>query len=406
MYCTRKITDHIHWVGGSDRRLALFENLFPIPRGVSYNSYMILDEKTALVDTVDSSITRQFLENVEHVLNGRSLDYMIINHMEPDHCANIEELVYRYPQVKIVASAKAIQMIRQFYAFDLGDRPMAVKEGDSLCLGSHTLHFVMAPMVHWPEVMMTYESNEKVLFSADAFGTFGALDGNLFNDEVNFEAEWLEDSRRYYSNIVGKYGPLVQAVLKKAAGLEIQTICPLHGPVWRSNIAWVLDKYDKWSRYEPEEQALAIFYASIYGNTENAASVLASMLSQAGVKNIKMYDVSSTHVSYLVSEAWRCSHLVFAAPTYNMNLYPPMEAAIRDLKALNLQNRTAAVIDNGTWANAAGKQMRAMLGELKNVTVLEQPLSLSSALKEDQMEQMKEMATAIADSYCRSVREK
>lgn len=406
MYCTRKITDHIHWVGGSDRRLALFENLFPIPRGVSYNSYMILDEKTALVDTVDSSITRQFLENVEHVLNGRSLDYMIINHMEPDHCANIEELVYRYPQVKIVASAKAIQMIRQFYAFDLGDRPMAVKEGDSLCLGSHTLHFVMAPMVHWPEVMMTYESSEKVLFSADAFGTFGALDGNLFNDEVNFEAEWLEDSRRYYSNIVGKYGPQVQAVLKKAAGLEIQTICPLHGPVWRSNIAWFLDKYDKWSRYEPEEQALAIFYASIYGNTENAASVLASMLSQAGVKNIKMYDVSSTHVSYLVSEAWRCSHLVFAAPTYNMNLYPPMEAAIRDLKALNLQNRTAAVIDNGTWANAAGKQMRAMLGELKNVTVLEQPLSLSSALKEDQMEQMKEMAKAIADSYCRSVREK
>ncbi len=406
MYCTRKITDHIHWVGGSDRRLALFENLFPIPRGVSYNSYMILDEKTALVDTVDSSITRQFLENVEHVLNGRSLDYMIINHMEPDHCANIEELVYRYPQVKIVASAKAIQMIRQFYAFDLGDRPMAVKEGDSLCLGSHTLHFVMAPMVHWPEVMMTYESSEKVLFSADAFGTFGALDGNLFNDEVNFEAEWLEDSRRYYSNIVGKYGPQVQAVLKKAAGLEIQTICPLHGPVWRSNIAWFLDKYDKWSRYEPEEQALAIFYASIYGNTENAASVLASMLSQAGIKNIKMYDVSSTHVSYLVSEAWRCSHLVFAAPTYNMNLYPPMEAAIHDLKALNLQNRTAAVIDNGTWANAAGKQMRAMLGELKNVTVLEQPLSLSSALKEDQMEQMKEMAKAIADSYSRSVREK
>ena len=287
MYCTRKITDHIHWVGGSDRRLALFENLFPIPRGVSYNSYMILDEKTALVDTVDSSITRQFLENVEHVLNGRSLDYMIINHMEPDHCANIEELVYRYPQVKIVASDKAIQMIRQFYAFDLGDRPMAVKEGDSLCLGSHTLHFVMAPMVHWPEVMMTYESSEKVLFSADAFGTFGALDGNLFNDEVNFEAEWLEDSRRYYSNIVGKYGPQVQAVLKKAAGLEIQTICPLHGPVWRSNIAWFLDKYDKWSRYEPEEQALAIFYASIYGNTENAASVLASMLSQAGIKNIK-----------------------------------------------------------------------------------------------------------------------
>ena len=399
MYCTRNVTNHIHWVGGSDHRLALFENLFPIPRGVAYNSYVILDEKTALVDTVDASITRQFLENVAHVLNGRPLDYMIINHMEPDHCANIEELVVRYPDVKIVTTAKAIQMIRQFYDFDLEGRTIAVKENDTLSLGSHTLHFVTAPMVHWPEVMMTYESSEKVLFSADAFGSFGALDGNLFNDEVNFESEWLEDARRYYSNIVGKYGPQVQAVLKKASGLDISVICPLHGPVWRNNLAWFIDKYDKWSRYEPEEQALVIFYGSIYGNTESGATVLASRLSEAGIRNIKLYDVSSTHVSYLVSEAWRCSHIIFASPTYNMNLYPPMEAAIHDLKALNLQNRTVAVVDNGTWANVAGKNMRAMIGEMKNMTMLDNQLSLASSLKEEQTEQLDQMVEAIVSSF-------
>lgn len=399
MYCTRQVTNHIHWVGGNDHRLSLFENLFPIPRGVSYNSYLIVDEKTALVDTVDSSITRQFLENIAHVLDGRTLDYMIINHMEPDHCANIEELVVRYPNVKIVATAKAIQMIRQFYDFDLEGRTIAVKENDTLSLGSHTLNFVTAPMVHWPEVMMTYESSEKILFSADAFGSFGALNGNLFNDEVNFEAEWLEDARRYYSNIVGKYGPQVQAALKKAAGLEISVICPLHGPVWRSDIAWFIDKYDKWSRYEPEEQALVIFYGSIYGNTENAATVLATKLSEAGIRNIKLYDVSSTHVSYLVSEAWRCSHIVLASPTYNMNLYPPMEAAIHDLKALNLQNRTVAVVDNGTWANVAGKNIRAMIREMKNMTLLDSQLSLSSSLKKEQTEQLDQMVEAIVSSF-------
>lgn len=399
MYCTRKVTNHIYWVGGSDHRLSLFENLFPIPRGVAYNSYIILDDQTALVDTVDSSITRQFLENIEHVLDGRQLDYLIINHMEPDHCANIEELLCRYPNVKIVGTAKAIQMVHQFYDFEFKDRTIAVKENDSLSLGNHTLNFVTAPMVHWPEVMMTYESSEKVLFSADAFGSFGALDGNLFNDEVNFESEWLEDARRYYSNIVGKYGPQVQTVLKKASKLDIQYICPLHGPVWRNNLAWFMEKYDKWSRYEPEEHSLVIFYGSIYGNTENAATVLAAKLAEAGIKNIKLYDVSSTHVSYLVSEAWRCSHIVFASPTYNMNLYPPMEAAIHDLKSLNFQNRTVAVVDNGSWANVAGKTMRSMLSEIKNITLLEDQLSLVSTLKKDQMEQLNQMANSIISSY-------
>ena len=399
MHCTRKVTNDIYWVGGNDRRLALFENLFPIPRGVSYNSYLIADEKTALMDTVDFAVTRQFLENVEYALNGRTLDYLVINHMEPDHCANIADLALRYPQMQIVGNAKTIQLIKQFYNFDLEGRTIVVKEMDELSLGKHKLTFVMAPMVHWPEVMMSYESSEKILFSADAFGSFGALDGNLFNDEVEFEREWLDDARRYYSNIVGKYGAQVQAVLKKAVGLEINMICPLHGPVWRNNLGWFLEKYDKWSRYEPEDKAVVIFYGSIYGNTENAANILASMLSEVGIRNVKMYDVSSTHVSYVISEAWRCSHLVLVAPTYNMNLYPPMENAIRDMKALNLQNRTATVMDNGSWANVAGKQMKALLTEMKNMRLIESGVSLASSLKEDQFSALTALKDEIVASF-------
>lgn len=399
MHCTRKVTNDIYWVGGNDRRLALFENLFPIPRGVSYNSYLIADEKTALLDTVDSAVTRQFLENVEHVLGDRKLDYLIVNHMEPDHCANIADLVLRYPKMKIVGNDKTIQLIKQFFDFDLEGRTVVVKEMDELSLGSHKLTFVMAPMVHWPEVMMTYESSEKILFSADAFGSFGALNGNLFNDEVEFEKEWLDDARRYYSNIVGKYGTQVQAVLKKASGLEISMICPLHGPVWRNNLGWFLEKYNKWSRYEPEEKAVTIFYGSIYGNTENAANILASMLSEAGIHNVKMYDVSSTHVSYVISESWRCSHLVLVAPTYNMNLYPPMENAIRDMKALNLQNRTVAVVDNGSWANVSGKQMKALLSEMKDMRIVESGVSLASSLKEDQLSSLVALKDEIVASF-------
>ena len=268
MVYTRNVSDSIVWVGGSDRRLALFENLFPIPRGVSYNSYVILDEKTALLDTVDSSIALQFLQNVRATLGDRPLDYLIVNHMEPDHCATIEMLLPYYPNLKIVGNAKTFQMIRQFYDFDVD---------------SHALVFYTAPMVHWPEVMVSYEESEKVLFSADAFGTFGAVDGALFNDEVDFDRDWLEDARRYYGNIVGKYGPQVQAALKKLSGLDIATICPLHGPVWRNDLGYLLNKYDLWSRYEPEEKAVAIFYASMYGNTENAANLLANGLAEAGV---------------------------------------------------------------------------------------------------------------------------
>ena len=398
MYCTRNITDDIFWVGGSDRRLALFENLFPIPRGVSYNSYLIMDEKTALVDTVDSSITRQFLENVYHVLNGRPLDYLIVNHMEPDHCANIDELMLRFPDLKVVGNAKTLAFISQFYDLDLEGRTVTVKEGDTLPLGAHTLQFFLAPMIHWPEVMVTYEQKEKILFSADAFGSFGAINGNLFNDEINFDRDWLSDARRYYTNIVGKYGPQVQAALKKLSGLEINMICPLHGPVWRSNLGYLLDKYGKWSTYEPEDKAVAMFYGSMYGDTENAVNILASMLAEAGVKDIAVYDVSSTHVSTLIAETFRCSHIVLAAPTYNMGIYPAMQNFLHDMKALNVQNRTAAIIENGSWAPVSGKLMREALGEMKNMRILEPALTVKSAVKSGNLESLSALKDALLDS--------
>ena len=398
MYCTRNITDDIFWVGGSDRRLALFENLFPIPRGVSYNSYLIMDEKTALVDTVDSSITRQFLENVYHVLNGRPLDYLIVNHMEPDHCANIDELVLRFPDLKVVGNAKTLAFISQFYDLDLEGRTVTVKEGDTLPLGAHTLQFFLAPMIHWPEVMVTYEQKEKILFSADAFGSFGAINGNLFNDEINFDRDWLSDARRYYTNIVGKYGPQVQAALKKLSGLEINMICPLHGPVWRSDLGYLLEKYGKWSTYEPEDKAVALFYGSMYGDTENAVNILASMLAEAGVKDIAVYDVSSTHVSTLIAETFRCSHIVLAAPTYNMGIYPAMQNFLHDMKALNVQNRTAAIIENGSWAPVSGKLMREALGEMKNMRILEPTLTVKSAVKSGNLESLSALKDALLDS--------
>ena len=398
MYCTRKLTEQVTWVGGSDRRLALFENLFPVPHGVSYNSYVIMDEKTAVLDTADAAISRQFLENVLHTLDGRPLDYLVVNHMEPDHCANIEALALRFPGMKIVGNAKTFTFMKQFYDLPLEERMITVKEGDTLSLGSHTLHFYMAPMVHWPEVMVTYESSEKLLFSADAFGTFGAVNGNLFSDEVNFDRDWLDDARRYYGNIVGKYGLQVQAALKKLSALDIAMICPLHGPVWRENLDYLLGKYDLWSRYEPEEKAVAIFYASMYGDTENAADILAAGLAEGGVRNIAMYDVSSTHISYLISEVFRCSHLVLAAPTYNNGIYPAMANLLHDMKALMLQNRTVGLVENGSWAPVSGKLIRAELEGLKGFQVLEPVASLKSALKGDSLEQLGQLKDSILAS--------
>lgn len=396
MHSTRKVKDDLIYVGGSDRRLSRFENLFPIPKGVSYNSYVLLDEKTVLFDTADESISRQYIENVVHALNGRPLDYMVVQHMEPDHCAMIDDMLRRYPEAKMVCSAKAVGMFAQFYGTDVAARALVVKEGDKLSTGEHTLHFVMAPMVHWPEVMVTYDEKDKILFSADAFGTFGALAGNIFDDEITFDTTWMNDARRYYTNIVGKYGVQVQALLKKAASLDIEMICPLHGPIWRKDLGLLLEKYQKWSTYEPEDKTVMIAYATMYGNTENAANVLAGMLADKGVKNITMYDVSETDVSELVAESFRCSHLVLAAPTYNSRIQPKMEAYLSDIKALNLQNRTVAVIDNGTWAATAGKQMIGTLEGMKNMTILENTISIKSALAENQLGALEALADELA----------
>ena len=396
MHSTRKVKDDLIYVGGSDRRLSRFENLFPIPKGVSYNSYVLLDEKTVLFDTADESISRQYIENVVHALNGRPLDYMVVQHMEPDHCAMIDDMLRRYPEAKMVCSAKAVGMFAQFYGTDVAARALIVKEGDKLSTGEHTLHFVMAPMVHWPEVMVTYDEKDKILFSADAFGTFGALAGNIFDDEITFDATWMNDARRYYTNIVGKYGVQVQTLLKKAASLDIEMICPLHGPIWHKDLGLLLEKYQKWSTYEPEDKTVMIAYATMYGNTENAANVLAGMLADKGVKNIAMYDVSETDVSELVAESFRCSHLVLAAPTYNSGIQPKMEAYLSDIKALNLQNRTVAVIDNGTWAATAGKQMIGTLEGMKNMTILENPISIKSALAENQLGALEALADELA----------
>ena len=398
MYCVKKVKEDLFWVGGTDRRLALFENAYPIPRGVSYNAYVLLDEKTVLFDTVDWAVAGQFYENLAKVLDGRPLDYIVVDHMEPDHAATLGQIAEKHPEAKIVCNAKTVGIIKQFFDLDIDSRSVVVKEGDTLCTGKHNLTFVMAPMVHWPEVMVTYDTTDKTLFSADAFGTFGAMNGNLFADEVNFERDWLDDARRYYTNIVGKYGMQVQTLLKKAAGLEIATICPLHGPVWRENISWYVDKYLTWSSYAPEEKSVMIAYGSIYGNTEQAADALAVKLGAKGVKNIAVYDASKTDVSELIAEIFRVSHVVIACPTYNGGIYPPIENLLAHMKALAVQNRTVAVMDNGTWAATAGKQIVKQLEEMKNMTVLDQKLSIKSTLKADQEDNLDAFAQQIIDA--------
>ena len=395
MYCVKQITSDMIWIGGSDRRLALFENIYPIPRGVSYNAYLLLDEKTVLLDTVDRSVSDIFFEILEHALNGRPLDYLVVNHMEPDHCGTMQELVLRHPEVKIVCNAKTLKMIHQFFSFDVDSRAVLVQEMDTLTTGRHTLAFVMAPMVHWPEAMVTYDTTDKVLYSADAFGTFGAMNGNIFADEVNFETEYLADARRYFTNIVGKYGTQVQALLRKAATIEIKMICPLHGPIWRKDIGWFIDKYVKWSTYTPEEESVMIAYASVYGNTENAANILASKLADAGVKNVAVYDVSMTHPSVIVAEAFRCSHLVFASTTYNAGIFATMQTALDDIVAHNLQNRTIALIENGSWAPMADGLMRKKLAALKNVNILDNTVKILSSVKDDQLSQLDALANAL-----------
>ena len=396
MYCVRKVTDDLLWIGGNDRQHPLFESAHPVPRGMSFNSYLLLDEKTVLFDTVDRAVQTQFFENLEYALNGRKLDYVFVHHMEPDHAATLGDLMIRHPEATIVCNGKSLNMIRQFHATDPKGAKL-VNEGDTITTGKHTFTFVNAPMVHWPEVMVSYDSTDKILFSADAFGTFGALNGVLFADEVNFDRDWLDEARRYYTNIVGKYGPQVQALLKKAAGLDIQMICPLHGPVWRKDLGYILDKYAKWAAYEPEVQGVLIAFASVYGGTETAANILACRLAELGVP-VEMYDVSVTHYSYVLSDAFKYSHIVFASTTYNNGIFVSMENLLHDIAHHALKNRKVALIQNGSWAPASGKLMSEILGGMKDMEILEAPVTLKSTLAPGQDQELEALAKVLAAS--------
>ena len=381
-----QIINSVYYVGADDKTIDLFESQYLVPNGVSYNSYVICDEKTAILDTVDPRAGEQWLANLEEVLEGESPDYLIVSHLEPDHAGNIGKLAEKYPRMKLVGNAKTFAMLPQFFEMDLTDRCVTVKEGDTLSLGAHTLTFVMAPMVHWPEVMVAYESKEKILFSADGFGKFGALDA---------EEAWVDEARRYYINIVGKYGAQVQALLKKAAGLDIAMICPLHGPILRENLGYYLEKYQTWSSYEPEETGIVIAYASIHGNTAKAAKELAEMLKEKTEAPVKVYDLARADMPTVVAEAFRYDRLVLAAASYDGGVFPCMEDFLHHLRAKTYRGRKVALLENGTWAPSAARTMRSILDEMKNLTICEPVVTIRSTMKEADKEAMKELAEAI-----------
>lgn len=377
------VTSTIRYIGVDDKTIDLFESQYPVPNGVSYNSYAILDQKLAILDTVDPRGTEQWLKNLEQTLAGRQPDYLVVSHMEPDHAGNIQRLCEMYPNLQVVGNAKTFTMIGQFFALDLPDsRKVLVGEGDTLSLGAHTLQFFMAPMVHWPEVMVTYEQSEKVLFSADGFGKFGTLDT---------QEDWACEARRYYFNIVGKYGGPVQQLLKKAAALDIEIICPLHGPVLRENLGYYIGLYDTWSRYQPEDEGVLLAHASIHGHTAKAAEKMAEILRQKGAE-VVLCDLNRTDVSEAVEDAFRYSKMLLAAASYDAGLFPSMEAFLHHLKAKTYQNRAVALMENGSWAPSAGKCMKALLGEMKNIDLCEQMVSIRSAMKETDLPAMEALA--------------
>ena len=391
----RQIAQDLIYLGVDDRKTDLFESVYPIPRGVSYNSYLMTDEKTVLFDTVDEREKDAFLQNLREALGDRPLDYVIVHHMEPDHSGTLARVLADHPEATAVMTKKALQMFSQFFDLDIGQRVLQAAEGTVLETGSHKLVFTLAPMVHWPEVMLTYDPTCGRLFSADAFGTFGTLDGKLFADEVPFEQEWLADARRYYANIVGKYGTPVQNVLKKAAKLDIRMILPLHGPIWRENLAWFIGKYDQWSLCRAEDAEAVIFAGSVYGHTLAAAQALCAALSDRGAA-AKVYDAARTDLSLMVAEAFRAKVLVFAGATYNNGIFTPLETLLTDLKAHDLQNRPYALIENGSWAPNSGKLMKEVLDSLKNCPQLGQTLTLRSAMKEGQRDALAALADEIA----------
>ena len=383
MKCTRNVTDHVIWVGANDRRLNLFENLFPIPRGVSYNAYLIKDEKNALMDTVDASASEQFIENVAYALNGGKLDYLVVQHMEPDHAANIANFMKVYPDTTVVSNKKAFAMMQNFFDLDLEGHQIIVDNGGTLSLGKHDLTFVFAPMVHWPEVMVTYDSTDKVLFSADGFGKFGALD---------VEEDWDCEARRYYIGIVGKYGPQVQKLLKVAATLDIQTICPLHGPILTENLGHYLEKYDIWSSYKVESEGVMIAYTSVYGHTKKAAELLAQKLEEKGCPKVVVCDLAREDMAEAVEDAFRYGKLVLASITYNGEAFPFMRTFIENLTERNYQNRTIGLIENGSWAPTAAKVMKGMFEKSKNITWLENNVKIMSSLSDENVAEIDAMA--------------
>lgn len=384
----------LYYLGGNDRRLALFESAYPVPRGVSYNAYLLKDEKSVLFDTVDIAVGDLFFDNLACALGEDKLDYVVVQHMEPDHSATFARLLELYPDVTVIASQKAAVMLKNYFGYT--GKAYLVKEGDTLSIGKRTLTFIGAPMVHWPEVLFTYVPEEGFLFSADAFGTFGALAGNVIAEKDVFAAEYLDDARRYYFNIVGKYGVQVQSVLKKAAGLKISMVCPLHGPIWKDDFAWYLEKYLTWSAYKPEDKCVAVFYASVYGHTQNAAEILASAIGAEGVR-VKVFDVSVTHPSELLSEAFRCSHAVFASTTYNNGIFVNMENFLNDLKAHNYQNRAYAIVENGSWAPQAGSLMDGILAGLKNMRRIGEKTTVLSAVNASSREALVTLGKQIAE---------
>lgn len=377
------ITDTIKYIGADDKDIDLFESQYVVPNGVSYNSYVILDEKVAVMDTVDARRTEEWLDNLDKALDGRNVDYLIVSHMEPDHAANVQVLAEKYPQMKVVGNAKTFPMISQFFDIDLSERSVVVAEGDTLNLGSHTLTFVMAPMVHWPEVMVAYESSEKILFSADGFGKFGALDT---------EEDWACEARRYYINIVGKYGAQVQALLKKAAGLDIQMICPLHGPILKENLEYYIGKYQVWSSYEPEDEGILVAYASIHGNTRKAAIKLKDILETKGAKKVVITDLSRDDMAEAIEDAFRYDKMVLAAATYDGGVFPCMEDFLHHLKSKTYRKRTVALMENGSWAPIAAKTMRAVLEQMKDITICDKVVTIKSAVKDSTIADMEALA--------------
>lgn len=383
---TNKITDSVFYVGADDKTLDLFEGQYIIPNGVSYNSYVIMDDKITIMDMVDKRAADQWFANLDEVLGDKQPDYLVISHLEPDHSANLADVINKYPDMKLVSNAKLFGMLPNFFEVPVEDRSITVKEGDTLELGTHTLNFVMAPMVHWPEVMVTYDSADKILFSADGFGKFGALD----TDE-----DWACEARRYYFNIVGKYGMPVQALLKKAAALDIRIICPLHGPILTENLEYYIGKYQTWSSYEPEDKGVFIAYSSLHGNTAQAAKELAGLLEEKGVEKVAISDLAREDMAECIEDAFRYDRLVVAAPTYDAGIMPIMQDFIHHLKIKNYQKRTVAVIENGSWAPASGRLMREQFEAMPNVTVLDQTVTIRSTVKAAEREQLAKLAEAL-----------